>query len=120
MWFLSLLSGGLVGQIGRELNAAYKSSLDAKNETDRIDADIRIETLTSQRDILVAEQKDRLTKWIRPFIAAPFGIYIWKIVVWDKVLSLGITDPLSVEMYAVMGTVIGAYFLGRPWEKRKK
>ena len=116
---LSFLGGGIVKQIGGQLNAAYKTKLDAKNEAERIDADLRIETLTSQKDVLVAEQRDRLTKWIRPFIAAPFGIYIWKIIVWDKVLSLGTTDPLSVEMYAVMGTVIGAYFLTRPWQGKK-
>ncbi|PCJ20866.1 MAG: hypothetical protein COA96_15580 [SAR86 cluster bacterium] len=117
---LKFFGGGIVGQVGKQINTAIKAKLDAKNSTERIAADENIATLNAQRDILIAEQSDRLTKWIRPAFAAPFILYLWKIIVWDKMLGLGATPDLSTEQHYIMGVVVGAYFLTRPFEKRRK
>lgn len=113
-----LASGGLAA-IGKQLNLAYKSKLDAKNAEDRIAADVTITTLEAQRDVLIAEQKHRITRLIRPLAAAPFIIFVWKVVVWDTVLGLGVTPPLSTQMGYLMMVIFGAYFAFRPFEKRK-
>ena len=115
---LNWIGGGVIGQIGDQLNSAYKAKLEAKNDEDRIAAEVKIETLSAQRDVLVAEQNDRLTKWIRPAFALPFVLYIWKVIVWDNLFGLGTTDPISQEMSWVMSAIVGAYFLTRPFEKR--
>lgn len=115
---LNFLGGGIVKQIGKELNDAYKTKVQAKNDSERLAADVTIETLKAQRDILVAEQRHALTAWIRPAIAFPFVAYLWKIVIYDKMLGLGSTPDLSTEQHAIMGVVIGAYFLTRAFEKR--
>lgn len=46
-----------------------------------------------------------------------FIIYVWKVVVWDKVLGLGTTDALSGDMSQWAMAVVTAYFGGRTLEK---
>jgi hypothetical protein len=53
----------------------------------------------------------------RPLFAAKFIIYVWKVVVWDKVLGLGTTDALSGDMSQWAMAVVTAYFGGRTLEK---
>lgn len=115
---LDWLGGGAIKAIGGQINQAYQAKLNAQNDEQRIDADKRIATLEAQRDVLIAEQKNVLTRWIRPAIAFPIVVYIWKLVVWDKVLGLGTTDPLSDELWRLFWIVVGAYFIVRPFEKR--
>lgn len=117
---LSFLLGILnpLGKIADRLQAAYEAKLRAQNDAERIAADVRIKQLEAQQRVLVAEQKNKLTRWIRPAFALPFIIYDFKIVVWDKVLGLGTTDALSPEFWQLQMIVFGAYFLTRPLEKR--
>jgi hypothetical protein len=42
---------------------------------------------------------------------------VWKVVVWDKVLALGSTDPLSGDLARWATIVLTAYFGGRSIEK---
>jgi hypothetical protein len=42
---------------------------------------------------------------------------VWKVVVWDKALGLGATDPLSADMAQWAMIVLTAYFGGRSLEK---
>ena len=113
---------GLINPLSRIADriADYKMRM-AAAETDRekLRAEVTIEQLQARQAILVEETRYAATRWIRPALAAPFAIYIWKIVVWDKVLGLGVTDPLDERMWWVMTVVVGAYFLTRPFEKRK-
>ena len=106
-----------IGKIADRLQEAYVAKLRAENDEQRIRADIEIETLKAKRDILLAEQKSWMTRWIRPFIAAPVGIYVWKLLVWDNVLGLGATPQPSDIVQWIVVTVIGAFFIGRPLEK---
>jgi len=117
---LSWLGGGIIGQIGKQLNQAYQAKLTAQTSSERIEADKVITELTAQQAVLVAEQGNWLTRWIRPAFALPFIIYDCKIVVWDKVLEWGSTDPLTPEFWQLQMIVFGAYFVTRPFEKRRK
>ncbi len=114
------LVGGGISAIGGQLNKAYQAKLNAKNTTERIGADKLIARLEAQQAVLIAEQGSWMTRWIRPAFAAPFVIYNFKIVIWDKVLGLGVTDALSAEFWQLQMIVFGAYFLTRPFEKRKR
>lgn len=122
MWvFLAKLIGG---PIVKGLIDSYKLKLEASNKTERIAADLAakeieadIEARKQATQILRAEQGWWVTAMIRPLFALPFIIYIWKVVVWDKVLGWGITDPLTGFAANAAVTVIGAYFVSRGVEK---
>ena len=115
----SWLLGGGIAAIGKQLNEAYQAKLTAQTTESKLEADKRIATLQAQQAVLIAEQGSWMTRWIRPAFAAPFVIYNFKIVVWDKVLGMGATDALSAEFWQLQMIVFGAYFLTRPLEKRR-
>lgn len=116
---LAWLTGGGLAAIGKEINRAYQAKLDAKNDAERIEAEKQIAVLEARQAVLIAEQGNWLTRWIRPAFAFPFVVYDAKIVVWDKVLGLGVTDPMPPEFWHLHMVIVGAYFLTRPFEKRR-
>lgn len=111
------LTGGALDRIAGHLKDAYVASAKAETRAQKHLADIQIRQLEARQSVLIAEQGRGLTRWIRPAIAFPFVVYLWKVVLWDKVLGLGATDPLSSELGEVMMVMIGAYFLTRPFER---
>ena len=114
----SLFGGNAITGIADKLAGAYKAKQDALTDAARIEADAQIRTLEAQRDVLVAEASSGgPASWIRPLFALPFVIYIWKLIIWDKVLALGATDALGDNLTEIMMLVIGAYFIGRSAEK---
>ena len=44
-------------------------------------------------------------------------IYIWKVVVFDKVFGLGSTHPITREVATWAGVIVTTYFGGRTIEK---
>lgn len=119
MFFLKLLSFlpsyGLQ-HVADRLSDAYRAKLAAQNDGARIQAEIAIKQLEGQQMVLLKEQRHWLTRWIRPAFALPFVVYNAKIIIWDKVLGLGTTDPLSPEYWQLQMVIFGAYFLTRPFE----
>lgn len=67
--------------------------------------------------LLIAEQGNWVTRWVRPVWALPFVLFTWKVIVWDKLLGWGTTDPLDPKMWGVFMLMVGAYFGGRSLEK---
>lgn len=114
---LSWLTGGGITAIGGELRAAYEAKLKAQTDAEKLAAEETIARLEAQRSVLIAEQGSWLTAWVRPAIALPFVVYLWKLIVWDKVLGYGATDDLSPQLWQMMTIIITAYFLTRPFEK---
>ena len=119
-WLLSFLSGPLLSKIFD----AYKLRLEAKTTTEAkavelAQAEIMAEIASRQaaKEIIIAEQGRWYTAIIRPLFALPFIIYIWKLVVIDKVLKMGATDALGDNLTSVMMTIIACYFGGRTIEK---
>src|SRR3990167_2818317 len=122
MWtaILSFISGPLLGKIVD----AYKIKVEAKTKGDAQAVELAVEEIKgeiAQRQtetaLLRSEQGWWVTALVRPMMAAPFIIFAWKVVVWDKVLGWGVTDPLDPNMWSVFLTVVGAYFGGRTIEK---
>lgn len=119
-WLANLLGGPVV----KGLVDSYKAKLDAGNTSERIAADLASRELAvEQRErelatqVLIAEQGRSYTAIPRPLFAMAFVIYVWKVVVWDKVLGLGVTDPLSAELSQWALIILTAYFGGRSLEK---
>jgi hypothetical protein len=112
MWatILSFLGVGLKA-ITTEIVDAKVKAIDAKTEQEKIAAQERVDTLTAKKEIILQGQKDIAERWIRILWAVPFIIYTWKLIIWDKILEFGTTDPLSPTLEYIMWTILGAYFL---------
>ena len=111
------ITGGALDRIGGHLKDAYLAKQKAQTYEQKLEADLTIRQLEARQSVLIAEQSNWITRWIRPAIAFPFVAYLWKVVLWDKVFGLGSTDPLSTDLAEIMMVMIGAYFLTRPIEK---
>lgn len=115
---LKWLTGGGISAIGEQLRAAYDARLKADTDGAKLEAEVTIRQLEARQAVLIAEQGNWPTRLIRPAFAFPFIVYDFKIIIWDKVLGLGVTDPLTPEFWQLQMIVFGAYFLTRPFEKR--
>jgi len=115
---LNFLGGGILQDLSGRLKDAYEMKLTAETSEKKLEMDGYIAHLQAQQSVLIAEQQRLLTAWIRPALAAPVVLYIWKLIVWDTMLGWGVTpDPGSFVNWVVV-TVIGAYMLTRPFERR--
>lgn len=120
MWkaLLNLLGGNLVQTVSEELSEAYQAKLRAETNEAKLEAQVNIAYLEGRMNVLLAEQKRWLTAWIRPALAAPVVILLWKLIVWDTVLGWGVTPDPGEFIRWVVVTVVGAYFLTRPFERK--
>jgi small-conductance mechanosensitive channel len=113
-WLIQLL--GL--PILNSLVAAYKAKLEAAGTKDAKAVELAIAEIEGEiaarsaaKEVIIAEQGRWYTAIIRPLFALPFVIYIWKIVVWDKALGLGVTlGSLDPGMTSVLQAIIYSYF----------
>lgn len=101
----SIFGGGLPEQIRK----AYEAKLEAQNDSERIAAEIQLAKLD-------ARMKSQLMggRWItlvQVLWVAPFVLYNAKLIVWDKMLGWGVTDPLSPELYYLQSIMVGFFFL---------
>ena len=100
-----------VSRVVEKIAAARLAAEQAKSDEERIAAEERAKALEARRDVLMAESGSRINAIIRAGFALPFVFYNAKLVLWDKVLSLGATDALSPELFQIELAVIGFYFL---------
>jgi hypothetical protein len=121
---LGWLGNLLGGPFARAAVEAYRAKLAADNASEKIAADLAARELAvEQRErelaaqLLAAEQGRWYTALPRPLFASAFIIYVWKVVVWDEVLGLGSTPPLSGDVAQWAMIVLTAYFGGRSLEK---
>ena len=108
---LSWLLGGGVAAITKSIREIRKDELDAKNTTERIKAEKEIATLEARRAVLVAEAKSNWNVVFRAIMAFPFIAFVYKVVIYDKLLGLGSTDNLSPDLWNLMMVVYGFYFV---------
>ncbi|HEY5380439.1 MAG TPA: hypothetical protein VIJ78_13020 [Pseudolabrys sp.] len=119
-WLGNLLGGPFAAAAVK----AYQSKLTAENTSEKIAADLAARELSvEQREAelatqtVIAEQGRWYTALPRPLFAFAFVIYVWKVVVWDRVLGLGTTAALSGDVAQWAMIVLTAYFGGRSLEK---
>lgn len=123
-WIVEKLGSTFLGQIIDGAISAYKAKLAAQNTQDARATELAIEELRSDiaaraeaRKIVIAEQGRWWTALPRPLFAMAFVIFVWKVVVWDKVLGLGSTDALDPRMWEAFTIILTAYFGSRSLEK---
>lgn len=119
-WLINLITGPIIGGV----LDGYKAKLAAGTSESTLATQLAVRELEVQQrekelqaQIIVAEQGNWFTRSVRPLWALPFVIFTFKVVVWDKVLGLGVTDPLDPNMWSIFMLMVGAYFGGRSAEK---
>lgn len=86
---LNWLGVGIVKQFTGPLLAAYQAKLNAKNDTERLDAELTITRIEAARDIAVAEagrafSATSVGRWL---IVVPFGLW------WTAIYLIQIINP---------------------------
>ena len=119
--------GAILGPIINGLLTAQKQKLDAVGSHEAVAADLAKKSFElDQREaevnsnVVIAEQGNWVTRSIRPLLALPVIILMWKLLVWDKALGQwtgGSTESLSVQIWWYCTTVTIAYMGGRTFEK---
>lgn len=95
------------------LERAYQAKLAAANDTDRIAAEVEIETLKARRDVVIAASLN--DKWWSPrtIMGWSAALYVGKIVVWDTVLQWGVTPNPGEQVTMIVMTIVGFYFVAK-------
>jgi hypothetical protein len=121
---LGWLGNLLGGPFAKAAVDAYRAKLTAENTSEKIAADLaarELELEQRERELatqtIIAEQGRWFTALPRPLFAFAFVIYVWKVVVWDRVLGLGSTAALTGDIAQWAMIVLTAYFGGRSIEK---
>jgi hypothetical protein len=118
MGWLSLILNFVSGPFIKGLLDAYTARLKSMTQQDALAVDLlkkeidaEVAARSEQTKLLIAEQGHWYTAMIRPLFALPFIIYAFKIIVWDKVLGLGVTDHgIDANFWGVFNTIIISYF----------
>jgi hypothetical protein len=110
-WLASFLGGPVISGL---INA-YKAKLAAGNTTEKIAADLAARELAVQQTEIQAQTQLRVAqigKWYEPehLIGYFLAFYIGKVIVWDKVLGLGSTDPITGDVGTWAGMIMLFYF----------
>lgn len=117
------------GVLDRALQV-YAQGQSVTGEVDKEAIRASKDTAIAQIELLKLEQGNWLTRSIRPLVTIPFILYLWKLVLWDKIIGsfarwagwdsgLFSTDPLSPMLETTMAAVLGTYFVMRSFEKRR-
>jgi hypothetical protein len=88
-WLAALFAKGVVERFTGPLLQAYQAKLNAKNDTERIEAETAIKRIEASRDIAVIEASRRwsATSVGRWLIVVPFGLW------WAAIYLVQIINP---------------------------
>ena len=116
--FLSWLGGLLGGPFAAAAVDAYKARLAAGNDKDKVASDLAAREIALQTRELELQTQLRIAalgRWYEPdkIMGYVVAIYFAKLLVWDKVLALGTTDPLAGWAATTANLIVVAYFSKR-------
>lgn len=111
MGILSFLNP--LSAITEALGRAYERKLAADTDAKKIAADVEIKTLEQKRDVVIAASANDRWWSTRELIGKCVFLYVFKIVVWDTVLGLGVTQNPGSQVTFIVMTVIGFYFVSK-------
>lgn len=84
----------------------------AKNNTERIEAEVKIKELETRRDLQVAATINDKFWSPRVLIGWIVATLLFKLFIWDTVLGLGVTANPGSLIKDITGVVIAFYFGG--------
>ena len=119
MWMaiISFLGGPVI----KGLIDAYNLKLKAINADAKIAADLAATEIAAQQSEIQAQTQLKIAEighhWeVEKLFAYVTLLYYGKLLVWDKVLGLGSTDPLTGWALWAANLIIGFYFVKRGFE----
>lgn len=123
-WFAKLLVSSALAPFINAVLGWQKQKLDAAGSHEARAVELSQQALALEKreaelnaSVIIAEQGNWVTRSVRPMWSLPFILFTWKVIVWDKMLGWGSTDPLDPKMWGVFMLMVGAYFGGRSAEK---
>jgi len=119
MWMTIL--GLLGGPVIKGLIDAYQAKLKAGNTDAKIAADLaaaEIAAQVSESNAILQYRNAEIGHWYEPdkLIGYCVSIYFAKLLVFDKVMGLGTTDPLAGFAAVTANLVVSFYFAKRGFE----
>ena len=119
MWMtiISFLGGPVI----KGLIDAYQAKLKAGNTSEKIASDTAAGEMAVQTVEIKAQADYRIAAlgyWYEPdkIMGYAVAIYVAKLLIWDKVLGLGTTDPLVGWIEITANLIVGSYFAKRGFE----
>jgi len=121
---MGMIFGFLGGPLLNNLLGAYKARLENASGQDKMAVELAIKEIEAEIEarrnantIIIAEQGRWWTAAPRAIVQWSFALFVAKVVVWDKVLGLGSTDPLNGDVASWAGMLMAMWFGGRTIEK---
>ncbi len=117
MAIISFLGGPVI----RGLIEAYTTKLKSGNVDAKIAADLaasEIAAQVSENNGAIQYRIAELGRWYEPdkLMGYSVAVYFGKLLIWDKVLGLGSTDPLAGFASVTSNLVVSFYFAKRGFE----
>jgi hypothetical protein len=119
MWMavISFLGGPVISGLIK----AYQAKLDAGTKDNKIAADLAADEIASQTAETQAQASLKIAEIGHPLEVEKLFAYVTllyysKLLIWDKVLGLGSTDPLTGWALWAANLIIGFYFMKRGFE----
>jgi hypothetical protein len=119
MWMtiLSFIGGPVVSGLIK----AYQAKLAAGNTSEKIaseTASAEIAAQVAETNAIMTYRIAEIGRWYEPdkLMGYCVAIYFCKLLVWDKVLGLGTTDPLAGFASVTANLVVSFYFAKRGFE----
>jgi hypothetical protein len=119
MWMtiISFIGGPVI----KGLIDGYKAKLAAGNTSEKIASDTAAGEMAVQTVEIKAQADYRIAAlgyWYEPdkIMGYSVAIYVGKLLIWDKVLGLGTTDPLVGWIEITANLIVGSYFAKRGFE----
>jgi len=117
MAIISFLGGPVI----KGLIEAYNLKLKAANADAKIAADLAATEIAAQQSEIQAQTQLKIAEighhWeVEKLFAYVTLLYYGKLLLWDKVLGLGSTDPLTGWALWAANLIIGFYFVKRGFE----
>jgi len=117
MAIISFLGGPVI----KGLIDAYNLKLKAANADAKIAADLAATEIAAQQSEIQAQTQLKIAEighhWeVEKLFAYVTLLYYGKLLLWDKVLGLGSTDPLTGWALWAANLIIGFYFVKRGFE----
>jgi len=119
--FASLIFQFLGGPVAKALVGAYQAHLTATTTDNQTAARLAGQEIGAQQAEILAESQLKIAEighpWeVEKLFAYVTLVYYFKLLVWDKVLGLGTTDPLVGWVSVTANLVISFYFVKRGFE----
>ena len=119
MWMtiISFIGGPVI----KGLIDAYQAKLKAGNVESKIAADLagsEIAAQTAETNAITQYRIAEIGHWSEPdkLMGYMVAIYLGKLLIWDKVLGLGVTDGLQGFAATTANLIVSFYFVKRGFE----